>query len=126
MAEAARAERAITAREETEIARAEQLAALDEQFLRCRELGHAWREIGAWVSFRKGGKAREITEAVTCDRCECERHDRLDARTYEVTGRTYYHAEGYLMEGAGYTLRSHVRAEKFTRHPASDIKPAGL
>ena len=101
--------------------RKQALTGMDEEFLQCREMMHAWREITSYVSFRKSGKVREITEVLRCDRCKTSRLDRLHVPSYDLVGRRYVHPDGYLMPNSGFTPRSAVRAEKFRRKPAQDI-----
>lgn len=63
----------------------------DERYLVCRDLRHAWEELG-W--YRGSGGA--IHRFLICSRCRTERHD----DDYAVEMRRYYHyPEGYRIDG---------------------------
>lgn len=103
--------------------RRRQLASMDDEFLVCRELMHAWVEQYSYVFHRERGVTKTIMQVFICSRCETERQDRIDARTWELSGRRYVHPDGYLLDHAGFLRRAEVRREKFTRHPVSEEPP---
>lgn len=87
---------------------------LEDDFLLCRDLGHAWKLQG--YSRLEGGRGL-IARRLKCRVCKTKRVDRI-TRTYgTVYGRSYEHPEGYSIKGFG-TLaadRSIYRRENMER-----------
>lgn len=72
---------------------------LDEAFLRCRTLGHAWDQIPD-----DGGHGRQYTESRStrritfrCTECHTVREEAWSAVTGDVLFRTYTNPQGYKM-----------------------------
>lgn len=66
-----------------------------DQFLSCRDMGHAWRPHSAvWL---EGG---QIERALECTRCKTARRQILDREGYILLGY-YYYADGYQIPGIG-------------------------
>lgn len=103
--------------------RRQQIAALDDTYLECREVMHAWQQTAAYVYHRERGVTKVVMQQFVCTRCGTERHDRLWAATWELAGRRYIHPDGYLLDHAGFVRRAEIRQEKFTRHPAAEDPP---
>lgn len=97
----------------------DQLGVLDDVYLRCRELRHAWEERGLTPSARRGSRVIEFTEVVECIRCGTIRHDLLHAGSWELVGRRYEYPDGYRMSNAGFVHVVDIRGEKFRRHAPS-------
>ena len=68
----------------------------EDEFVRCRTIGHAWDEIppvmGAWKD--TGGMA---AMTLRCLRCGSMRHDLVSMSTGTVYGRKYDYEAGYTV-----------------------------
>lgn len=78
---------------------------LSDEFLQCRNLGHAWSPLRA--EFRS--KERAYYVAYLCSRCQTERYQWLDRRGGIVSG-SYDYPDGYTHTRQG-RISSHGRAE---------------
>lgn len=67
---------------------------MDEAFLRCRDMGHNWRQ----SRVEKVGRGYERT--LYCSGCKTNRMQTLDSRG-AVTHTRYDYAEGYQIKGIG-------------------------
>lgn len=73
------------------------LKSYDDDFLTCRNLGHAWEVVGYYRA--PDGVVRR---SVTCGRCETDRTDSWERSSGVRIGSTYRYAHGYRVEtGAG-------------------------
>lgn len=62
-----------------------------EEFVRCRSLGHSWDDYNP----PKLRPLHGFILAFRCTRCTTERHDAIDRRSGELTGRRYLYPDGY-------------------------------
>lgn len=69
-------------------------AALPDEYLLCREIGHVWQPYTAtWV-----GKLRRFERVLRCTRCRTDRKQLLDSRGH-ITSSSYDYPDGYAHEG---------------------------
>jgi len=78
---------------------------LSEEYLECRDLGHAWR---SW-SARHHKRERYYERVIRCTRCESERVQYLSQHGV-VEGGHYRYAKGYLMPHGVGGFTAEVRA----------------
>ena len=79
----------------------EDLRALNDAYVMCRTLGHAWDD---FIPMRKPAKFGDRL-SLRCIRCETERHDVVSWVDGSLLQREYQHPEGYAMAA------KHTRAE---------------
>ena len=89
---------------------------LPDEFLACRDLRHAWEELGY---FREQGSGRgrgPIIRKLRCLRCGTLRRDILSSSFADKTTHYYGHPDGYRLEGMGRAANDEVRREVVKRH----------
>lgn len=89
------------------------LRGYDGTFLECRDIRHVWGVVGYW---------REpdglVCRGLVCQRCDTERTDRWDAKTFDRIGSRYSYPTGYVLtmaEGERHTDARAVRGEAARR-----------
>lgn len=89
------------------------LDSYDRRFLACRDLRHAWTEVGYYRDAMGG-----VHRWLMCSRCGTERYDSWAA----TVSRNYDYPSGYLLPGQ-HIKPAEVRAEVLARvtvHPSLD------
>ena len=109
----------------------EALAALPDEFILCRDYGHAPRYVGRWPERRRrDGSPLEIVRWDTCVRCGTGRFTTFSYPKMERLGAKYVYPEGYELH-LGFLVderlpRAAVRIESMRRQgPMLDAKPEG-
>jgi hypothetical protein len=98
------------------MAPANPLRNLPDDFLACRDLRHAWEELGYYRERGSGGAGGPIIRKLQCLRCGTLRRDTLSNSYSEKTTHYYGHPEGYRIEGMGRAGMDEVRKEVVKRH----------
>jgi len=89
---------------------------LPDEFLACRDLRHAWEELGYFRERGSGRGGGPIIRKLRCLRCGTLRRDILSNSFAEKTTHYYGHPEGYRLEGMGRAAIEEVRREVVKRH----------
>jgi len=89
---------------------------LPDEFLACRDLRHAWEELGYFRERGSGRGGGPIIRKLRCLRCGTLRLDILSNSFAEKTTHYYGHPEGYRLEGMGRAAIEDVRREVVKRH----------
>lgn len=92
-------------------------AALSDQYLQCRDVGHSWR---IYYQKREGSV---VVRKLWCPSCKTNRKTKIN-RYGEVVANSYDYADGYLLEGFGRIqgrTKSLLRAESINRAPEIDL-----
>lgn len=69
----------------------EALHQVQDEYLECRDLRHAWRSLGAFYV------GREVHRKVVCTRCETEAVDKWTGKGGRIA-RQYHYAKGYTVK----------------------------
>ena len=89
---------------------------LADEFLACRDLRHAWEELGYFRERGTGGAATApIIRKLQCMRCGTLRRDTLSNAFAEKTTHYYGHPDGYRLVGQGRAGIDEVRKEVVKR-----------
>lgn len=88
---------------------AESFTELDEQYLLCRDLGHAWAPYDVEVLRRP----RQIRRILKCRDCGAKRTQTLDA-DYAIEGNSYQYPEGYSVKGHPMTKAARAEVRSLT------------
>ena len=70
-------------------------AGMDQKFLECRVLRHAWEHVITTV--QREGRTDMVVLNFSCMRCGAEREDVRRLRDREMQGRIYRHPMGYVV-----------------------------
>ncbi len=100
------------------------LSDLQDSYLLCRDLRHAWRQHQAYVTKRWRSNPTEVRRVLLCTRCGSERHELFHLPSWVRIKVNYHHAEDYLLRGVGAVTGSDVRTELFSRITISEEEPA--
>jgi hypothetical protein len=92
------------------------LRGLPDEFLACRDLRHAWEELGYYRERGSGRAGGPIIRKLQCLRCGTLRRDTLSNSFSEKTTHYYGHPEGYRIAGMGRAAIDDVRKEVVKRH----------
>ena len=92
------------------------LRKLPDAYLACRDLRHAWEELGYFRERGSGRGGGPIIRKLRCLRCGTLRRDTLSNSYTEKTTHYYGHPEGYRIEGMGRAAMDEVRKEVVKRH----------
>lgn len=96
---------------------------LPDEYLACRDLRHAWEELGY---YRERGTSGAIIRKLQCLRCGTLRRDTLSNSYSEKTTHYYGHPEGYRIDGMGRAGMDEVRKEVVKRHQVITLSAADL
>ena len=103
--------------------------ALPSRFLECRDLGHVWRPLSAYlaeVALSETERVPVFEQTMRCSRCRTERHRRLGAGTGAILGNAYTYQDGYLTPPNSGRLttgdRDGLRLEALTRTLTRHVK----
>jgi hypothetical protein len=88
---------------------------LSDEFLACRDLRHAWEELGYYRERGSGRAGGPIIRKLRCLRCGTLRRDTLANAFSEKTTHYYGHPDGYRLEGQGRLPIDEVRREVVKR-----------
>lgn len=107
-------------------------ADLPSRFLECRDLGHNWRPLSAYLAELALSDTERLTvyeQTMRCSRCRTERFRRLGAATGTILGNGYAYPDGYLSPPNTGRLtssdRDGLRLEALTRTLTSAQHVAG-
>lgn len=103
-----------------------QLKDLPDQFLACRDLRHAWEELGYFRERGSGRAGGPIIRKLRCLRCGTLRRDVLSNSFTDKTTHYYGHPDGYRLEGMGRAAMEEVRREVVKRHEVITLTPDDL
>jgi hypothetical protein len=85
-------------------------------YLQCRDFGHAWRWITDFVPFKSEGKVVAMTRTLECLRCGSTRYDEYSVPSMTKIRTLYAYSEGYRLVGhKGHVPISEVRMEIINR-----------
>lgn len=76
---------------------------LQDTYLECRDLRHAWRRSSLHdisVTRNTSNKIIEFTRVITCARCGCERHQTYSVPSMEIRRSRYVYPQGYMLIGS--------------------------
>ena len=96
---------------------------LPDEYLACRDLRHAWEELGY---YRERGGGAAVIRKLRCLRCGTLRRDTLSNSYSDKTTHYYGHPEGYRIEGMGRAGMNDVRKEVVKRHEVVTLSPDEL
>ena len=76
------------------------MSAFNRTFLQCRDMGHAWDQIGDVIRQRTESRIT-FTRSLRCARCGTERRDeyRIDSNTVQKRKAGYTYPNGYQVRG---------------------------
>jgi hypothetical protein len=103
------------------MAPANPLRNLPDEYLACRDLRHAWDELGYYRERGTGGAGGPIIRKLQCLRCGTLRRDTLSNSYSEKTTHYYGHPDGYRIEGMGRAAMDEVRKEVVKRHQVTTL-----
>lgn len=76
---------------------------LQDDYLECRDLRHAWRRSSLHdisVVRNTSGKVIEFTRIIICGRCGTERHTTLSVPSMQIVRSRYSYPPSYLLHGS--------------------------
>jgi hypothetical protein len=76
---------------------------LQDDYLECRDLRHAWRRSSLHdieVTRNTSGKIIEFTRVITCSRCGTERHTTFQVPSMMIVRNRYAYPSGYMLVGS--------------------------
>ena len=76
---------------------------LQDDYLECRDLRHAWRRSSLHdisVVRNTAGKVIEFTRVITCSRCGTERHSTFAVPSMQIVRNRYSYPSGYQLLGS--------------------------
>jgi hypothetical protein len=92
------------------------LEEMPDDYIECRDFGHAMRHVAQWWTQKARGRVTEICRQAKCIRCGTYRLTYYTYPHMERVGSTYQHAPGYLVNlGKGRVPRVAVIAESIRR-----------
>ena len=97
---------------------AERVHDLPDTFIECRDLRHSWKRQGGYRPVKDSKSL--VARTLAWSRCDCERTDVINFRTFDRVSTSYHYPEGYTVKGNKATKRGMiVRREAYQRWAAS-------
>lgn len=111
------------AQKDFEQALTERITNLSIDHVRCRDLGHVWREFTP-ATLSEGDGAKYWRRALRCDKrnggCGAERIERIETDG-QIASRSYNYPQGYQMKGLG--VRGGLSKAWFRREYIKRLNP---